>query len=168
MQVLFYLHAGIAVLAMGCAMVAAHAIHALLYAIFSLVALAISLYALSAPLASALEVIIYAGAIMVLFVFAVMLLQTPAKEKESTASQRSSIVLALVAFVVFWAELIFALSDGLPDGVVGQQSTLEIATALFGTYGFLVEVISFVLLAGLVSAIFVGDVFIRRRGEVVR
>ena len=48
--------------------------HALLYLIVSLLAVAVVFYTLGAPFIAALEVIIYAGAIMVLFVFVVMML----------------------------------------------------------------------------------------------
>ena len=48
--------------------------HALLYLIVSLLAVAIVFYVLGAPFAAALEVIVYAGAIMVLFVFVMMML----------------------------------------------------------------------------------------------
>ena len=50
------------------------AVHALLYLIVSLLAVAVVFYTMGAPLVAALEVIIYAGAIMVLFVFVVMML----------------------------------------------------------------------------------------------
>ena len=51
-----------------------NAVHALLYLIVSLLAVAVVFYTLGAPFVAALEVIIYAGAIMVLFVFVVMML----------------------------------------------------------------------------------------------
>ena len=51
-----------------------NAVHALLYLIVSLLAVALVFLSLGAPFAAALEVIIYAGAIMVLFVFVIMML----------------------------------------------------------------------------------------------
>ena len=48
--------------------------HALLYMVVSLLAVAVVFYVLGAPFAAALEVIVYAGAIMVLFVFVIMML----------------------------------------------------------------------------------------------
>ena len=51
-----------------------NAVHALLYLIVSLLAVSVVFYTLGAPFVAALEVIIYAGAIMVLFVFVVMML----------------------------------------------------------------------------------------------
>src|SRR5512134_3203698 len=51
-----------------------NAVHALLYLIVSLLAVALVFFSLGAPFAAVLEVIIYAGAIMVLFVFVIMML----------------------------------------------------------------------------------------------
>ena len=56
-------------------------LHALLYLVVSLLAVAVVFFALAAPFVAALEVIIYAGAIMVLFVFVVMML-TPGESAE--------------------------------------------------------------------------------------
>ena len=60
--------------------------HALLYLVVSLLSVALIFFMLGAPFAAALEVIVYAGAIMVLFVFVVMMLnlgpQTAAQERQ--------------------------------------------------------------------------------------
>jgi NADH:ubiquinone oxidoreductase subunit 6 (subunit J) len=53
-------------------------VHALLYLVISLFAVAVIFYTLGAPFVAALEVIVYAGAIMMLFLFAVMLLNVGA------------------------------------------------------------------------------------------
>lgn len=163
MEILFYIHATIAVLAMGMAMFTSHAIHALLYTIFSLLCLAVSMYILSAPLAAALEVIIYAGAIMVLFVFAIMLLQVPTESNKSLNINKSRAAFGLIIFAIFWAELAFVVGNGLLDRSLNAVSIKDIARELFSTYGFLVEVISFVLLAGLATSIFIGRSFLVRR-----
>ena len=57
--------------------------HALLYLVVSLLAVAVVFYTMGAPLVAALEVIIYAGAIMVLFVFVVMMLNLGKRAVES-------------------------------------------------------------------------------------
>ena len=76
----------IAVAATLMVIVGLSAVHALLYLIVSLLAVAIVFYVLGAPFAAALEVIIYAGAIMVLFVFVMMMLNlgkaAAAKERD--------------------------------------------------------------------------------------
>ena len=62
-----------------------NAVHALLYLIVSLLAVAMIFYMLGAPFVAALEVIIYAGAIMVLFVFVVMMLNLGAGRRAGAA-----------------------------------------------------------------------------------
>src|SRR5919197_4831899 len=74
MQFTFYLAAAVAVVATLMVITRLNAVHALLYLIVSLLAIALIFYILGAPFAAALEVIIYAGAIVVLFVFVVMML----------------------------------------------------------------------------------------------
>lgn len=161
MELLFYSHAVIAILAIGMAMVIPNTIHALLYAVFSLLALAVALYSMLAPLAAALEIIVYAGAIMVLFVFAVMLLQSPPLEKDKLSFKRADLLLGIAVSLVFFFDLVLVL----PASELLHQSELsvkEIAIALFLNHGFLVELISFVLLAGLICVVFVGESFMNR------
>ena len=74
MNILFYLAALVAVVATAMVITRLNTVHALLYMIVSLLALALVFYTLGAPFVAALEIIIYAGAIMVLFVFVVMML----------------------------------------------------------------------------------------------
>src|ERR1035437_1154409 len=74
MTTLFYLAGAVALVATLLVITRANAVHALLYLIVSLLAVAVVFFTLGAPFAAALEVIISAGAIMVLFVFAIMIL----------------------------------------------------------------------------------------------
>ena len=71
---MFYVAGAVAILSTALMITRLHAVHALLYLIVSLLAVSVVFYTLGAPFIAALEVIIYAGAIMVLFVFVVMLL----------------------------------------------------------------------------------------------
>ena len=70
----FYTAATVALVATVMAMTRANAIHALIYLIVSLLAVAVIFFLIGAPFAAALEIVIYAGAIMVLFVFVIMML----------------------------------------------------------------------------------------------
>ena len=74
MESLFYIAAFIALFATLQALSRSNAIHALIYLIISLLAVAVIFFLLGAPFAAALEIVIYAGAIMVLFVFVIMML----------------------------------------------------------------------------------------------
>ena len=86
MLIAFYIAAAVAILATVMVITRQNAVHALLYLIVSLLAVAVVFYALGAPFVAALEVIIYAGAIMVLFLFVVMMLNIgdQATEMETT------------------------------------------------------------------------------------
>ena len=74
MNIIFYVTAGVALVATLMVIVQLNPVHALLYLIIALMSIATIFYLMGAPFAAALEVIIYAGAIMVLFVFVVMML----------------------------------------------------------------------------------------------
>ncbi|HKB53750.1 MAG TPA: NADH-quinone oxidoreductase subunit J, partial [Ramlibacter sp.] len=74
METTFYVAGAVAIVATVMVITSTHAVHALLYLIVSLLAVALLFYPLGAPFAALLEVIIYAGAIMVLFVFVTMML----------------------------------------------------------------------------------------------
>ena len=74
MTVAFFVAATVAVVAVLMMLTRAKAAHALLYLVVAFLALALVFYTLGAPFIAALQVIIYAGAIMVLFLFALMLI----------------------------------------------------------------------------------------------
>src|SRR5437868_15122565 len=109
MELLFYIAAAISVLATLRVITHLHAVHALLYLVVALLSLAIIFFLLGAPFAAALEIIIYAGAIMVLFVFVIMLLnQGPLTVNQERAWLRprmwlgpSILALALLGVVGF-------------------------------------------------------------------
>ena len=85
MNLLFYISAVVAVVSTFMVITRARIVHALLYLVVSLLAVALIFFTLGAPFVAALEVIIYAGAIMVLFVFVIMMLNlgSQAAEQES-------------------------------------------------------------------------------------
>lgn len=98
MEFAFYFASGIAVVSTLRVITNTNPVHALLYLIISLIAVAMTFFSLGAPFAGVLEVIAYAGAIMVLFVFVVMMLnlgpasvqQERARSNPASGSVRSS------------------------------------------------------------------------------
>ena len=158
MELVFYLAGAVAVLATARVITALNAVPALLYLVVSLLAVALLFYLLGAPFAAALEVLIYAGAIMVLFVFVTMMLnlgpQAAARER-AWLNPRSWIGPALLAALLL-AELAFILLRGgaAPPGAPGDPKAVGIA--LFGPYVLGVELASMLLLAALVGACHLG------------
>src|SRR5271157_3694761 len=74
MELIFYIAGAVAVISTILMLTRLNLVHALLYLIVSLLAVAVDFFVLGAPFAAALEAIVYAGAIMVLFLFVVMML----------------------------------------------------------------------------------------------
>jgi len=158
-NVLFYISAAVAVLATFMVITRRNGVHALLYLIVSFLALAMVLFLLGAPFIAALEVIIYAGAIMVLFVFVMMMLNLGPdtySQKKAWLSVRTWAGPAILATILF-AELLWIMSGigprALTTRIVGPK---EVGISLFGTYLVGVELASMLLLAGLVGAYHLG------------
>src|SRR6202034_2755576 len=73
MELVFYIAGAVAVISTALMLTRLNVVHALLYLIVSFLGIAVVFFVLGAPFVAALEVIVYAGAIMVLFVFAGMM-----------------------------------------------------------------------------------------------
>jgi NADH-quinone oxidoreductase subunit J len=159
MNMLFYLSAAVAVLATVMVIISVNAVHALLYLIVSLLSVALIFFTVGAPFAAALEVIVYAGAIMVLFVFVIMMLNLG---PQAARTERRWLNLGswwgpgLLTFVLL-AELVYllALKSDHPVAAAGVGPK-EVGITLFGPYLLGVELASFLLLAGLVGAYHLG------------
>ena len=161
---LFYIASAVALVATVMAMTRTNAAHALIYLIVSLLAVAVIFYLIGAPFAAALEVVIYAGAIMVLFVFVIMMLNLGEKgDRRERQWLRPSIWLgpALLALILF-VELIYVIS--VAEGLVsaGVVSPKQVGLTLFGPYVLAVEIASMLLLAGLVGAFHLGTGYLAR------
>ncbi|MBS9404666.1 NADH-quinone oxidoreductase subunit J [Halomonas sp. TRM85114] len=161
MEIAFYLSGGVAVLATLGVITSLHPVHALLYLIVSLIAVAMVFFALGAPFAGVLEIIVYAGAIMVLFVFVVMMLNPgPLAKARERAWLRPRIWLGpSVLAAVLLAVLLATLWRGDPGPVVeGEMLTARaVGTTLFGPWLIVVELSAFLLLAALVTASHLGQ-----------
>jgi NADH-quinone oxidoreductase subunit J len=160
----FYLSAFVAVIATIMAITRVNAVHALLYFIVSLLSVALIFFVLGAPFIAALEVIIYAGAILVLFVFVIMLLnigkEAAEKEKQLLSPQAWSGPAALAA--VLMGELIYVLMKGEPGaGAMAIIGPKQVGISLLTKYVIGVELASMLLLSGLVGAYHLG----KRGGE---
>jgi NADH-quinone oxidoreductase subunit J len=163
-EALFYLAAFIALTATVLALSRANASHALIYLIVSLLAIAVIFFLLGAPFAAALEVLVYAGAIMVLFVFVIMMLnlgETGEANERQWLGVQNWVVPGIMAAVLF-GEMIVALqhTESVTSGVA--ISPKQVGITLFGPYVLAVEIASMLLLAGLVGAYHLGRRFITR------
>jgi len=167
MASLFYIAATIALAATALALTRANAAHALIYLIVSLLAVAVIFFLLGAPFAAALEIVIYAGAIMVLFVFVIMMLNLGeagiARERGWLAWDKWVVPAGMAGLLLL--ELLLALAD-TPGTTSGSAvPPRAVGLTLFGPYLLAVEIASMLLLAGMVGAYHLGRRFIARPGE---
>ena len=154
----FYVAAVIAVIATLLMITRLHAVHALLYLVISLLAVAVVFYTLGAPFVAALEIIIYAGAIMVLFVFVMMLLNIgdrAVRMERAWLDGKAWIGPAILAAILV-AELLYILIAFRSVAVRGEVSPQQVGIALYGPYLLGVELVSMLLLAGIVGAYHLG------------
>ena len=121
----------------------------------SFFALAVMYVLLDAPFLAALQVIVYAGAIMVLFLFVIMLLNLPHQKEESTRPIQQ--YLGYISTAAFAIALVYYI--GKYAVVTTRPSTPFIADArvigirMFEAYIFPFEAVSILLLAAIVGAL---------------
>ncbi len=163
MNVLFYLSGVVAIVATGLVVTRTSAMHALLYLVVSFLAVSLMFFSLGAPFIAALEVIVYAGAIMVLFIFAIMLLNvgTPTEEDRRERWSQGWAGPAILALILL-AELVYAVvaggpAAGTPAGQPAPIDPRQVGAALFNTYLIGVELASVLLLSSLVGAYHLGQ-----------
>ncbi len=159
MEFAFYIAALVAIVATLRVITHTNPVHALLYLIVSLLAISAVFFSLGAYFAAALEIIVYAGAIMVLFVFVVMMLnldhtvQQQEREWLKPTVWIGPSLLSLILLVV----VIVAIRSVTHEGISGTViSAKEVGISLFGPYVLAVELASMLLLAGLVVAFHLG------------
>jgi NADH-quinone oxidoreductase subunit J len=156
-HIVFYILAAVVIAATLFAITERHAVHAIVYLATSFFGLAVIFYLLAAPLAAVFEVIIYAGAIMVLFLFVIMMLDLGHPEKMKRPAFRDwwpALVLSLIILASF-AALNISHYHGSPVAT-GRTGIRDLSVVLFGKYGIGVEIISMQLLFALVGALYLG------------
>ena len=163
METAFYIAGAVAIISTVFTITRLNAVHALLYLVVSLLAVAVAFYTMGAPLVAALEVIIYAGAIMVLFVFVVMMLNLGrrAVESERQLMQGKIWVGPSVLSALLIVEVVYLIAraglPGIPAGAgSGVLDPKQVGIALYGPYLIGVELASMLLLGALVGASHLG------------
>jgi len=154
----FWIAAAVALVATALAVTRRHPVHALLYLVVSLLAVAVLFLLLGAAFAAALEVVIYAGAIMVLFLFVVMLLDVGPPADDSTSGRTApaawlgpGLLAAILAGELAW----IVRSSSSAHGAAAVDPA-AVGRLLFGSWALGVELAGMLLLAALVGAFHLG------------
>jgi NADH-quinone oxidoreductase subunit J len=159
LSLLFYISSLVAILATIMVITRYHPIHALLYLVVSFLAVAVVFLSLGAPFIAALEVIVYAGAIMVLFIFVVMMLnlgKDTAMQEKNWLQPRvwmGPSVLVLILLGEMIALLLKGNEISMPKTVVDPR---RVAVSLYGEYIIALELAGFLLMSGIVGAAHIG------------
>ena len=157
----FYSLAAVAVFASLRVVTQANPVHAILSMIVSLLAIAGIFFVLGAPFAGALEIVVYAGAIMVLFVFVIMMLNLGMSNDEREERWLDASTWAIpTGLTIIIAVVLYAMIGLNHDEAVmiggTSISAKTVGTVLFTKYIMLIEVAALLLLAALVAAYHLG------------
>ena len=166
MEAMFYIAAGVAILATIMVITSYNMIHALIYLIVSFLAIAVVFFVLGAPFIAALEIIIYAGAIVVLVIFVIMMLnlrdETVAQEKRWLT--KAIFIFPAILSAILLAELIYIIVNTDTTSVEATTiSSADVGKSLYGPYVIGVELCGILLMSGIVGAYHLG----RQKKKVV-
>jgi len=152
----FYIFAAIAVVgALGMVLNTRNTVAAALSLVLTMVALGGVYVLLEAYLVGALQILVYAGAIVVLFLFVVMLLNLRQPDFSPQRQRATKIAAAVIGVLVLLQFLgmihgAFGAPAAVPEGFGGYR---EVGTALFTDYVLAFEATSLLLLAAMVGAV---------------
>ncbi|AAZ18452.1 NADH dehydrogenase subunit J [Psychrobacter arcticus 273-4] len=157
----FYSLAAVAIFASLRVVTQANPVHAILSMIVSLLAIAGIFFVIGAPFAGALEIVVYAGAIMVLFVFVIMMLNLGMRNDEREERWLDAGTWAIPTGLTIIIAVVLYAMIGLNHNeaaVIGGStiSAKAVGTVLFTKYIMLIEVAALLLLAALVAAYHLG------------
>jgi len=165
-MITFYIAGTVAVLATIMVITRYNMIHALLYLVVSFLAIAIVFHVLGAPFMAALEVIVYAGAIVVLIIFVIMMLNLKQEsvEQEKQWMSRKLLIGPVILSLILLAELVYIIS-GADTGSIEQPllDAKAVGLSLYGPYVIGVELCGILLMSGIVGAYHLG----RQKKKVV-
>lgn len=154
-RLVFDAAAAMAILFAALMVVHPHPVKSVLAVVVSFFGLAVCYVMLSAPFIAAIQVIVYAGAILVLFLFVLMLLNVgqEAPERDPRPIQRWLSAAALVVFAALLLALLRAHGGSAPAALDPVSADVApLARLLFSRYLLPFEALSILLLAALVGA----------------
>jgi len=160
LDTLFYISSVVAILATIMVITRYKPIHALLYLVVSFLAVSMIFFSLGATFVAALEVIVYAGAIIVLFIFVVMMLnlgEDTATQEKQWLQPKIWVGPSLLALALL-VEMIVLISRG--DNSSMKLTVVEprkVALSVYREYIIALELIGFLLMAGIVGAAHIGQ-----------
>ncbi|MEK7702555.1 MAG: NADH-quinone oxidoreductase subunit J [Nitrospirota bacterium] len=166
-QLLFFYFAGVTVLTALVAVISPNLVMSALSLLLTFVHIAGLYILLNAEFIAAIQIIIYAGAILVLYLFALMLFNAKTEPVFLHRQYPAGIFLGLVLFglmilSIFRSEIL-GQPGTLPNATVGQ--TQQLGMALYTDFVFPFEIASFILLVAMFGAILLAGRHVRRKNN---
>ncbi|WP_422667114.1 NADH-quinone oxidoreductase subunit J [Buchnera aphidicola] len=159
MLFIFYTFSLIAIISTLLVIIQKNAIYSLLYLIISMLSISAIFFLLGAFFIGSLEAIIYAGAIMVLFVFVIMMLNVDSKSSDQEYEDlhpKFWILPSILSFILFCFMsyvILFLKNRSIYSTIIDSKM---VGISLFGPYVLLVELLSMLLLSALVVVFHIG------------
>lgn len=154
-SILFYILSAVILASTAMAITRRNLVHAVLYLVVSFFGSAMLFYLLGAPFLAAIEIIIYAGAIMILFLFIVMMIDVD-HHKERLFPRRQWMPVALFSLAAATAGVVMIFGEDDASLTTAAASPVEFGRYLFQHNWLSIEIVSFLLLVALVGALYLG------------
>jgi NADH-quinone oxidoreductase subunit J len=155
-NIAFYLTAAMMVFGAVKVVTVKNMVHAALWLVIVFAGMAAMFILLAAEFIAVTQVLVYIGAIVVLFLFGIMLTRAPMGRSTELDNGPQAKGIAVVVGLLLAAVLGYALWDGFRDTEFGDfavQRTGEVSDSIFSTYLVPFEVVSVLLLGALIGAI---------------
>ena len=160
MTILFYILGFILLAATLMCITRRNPVHAVIYLVAGFFALALLFYLLGAPLVAAWEVIVYAGAIMVLFLFVIMMLEVNVEAVKRGLTRYAPLAIAIALIMVIeLVQLIWLrsrdvqISSSFAPNPEGYDNTKALGAVLYTEHVYAFEIAAVILLLAIVAAI---------------
>lgn len=160
MTVNLILFLGLAVVAIATAvgmLMSRHAVYSALFLVLNFGTVAVFYILLNAPFISMAQITVYGGAIMVLFLFVIMLVNIEKSQKEDQFNKQWLVGLAAAIALGALFVLVYVKGRALfPDRAIQMpetSNTQQVAVLLYGNYMFTFEIASLLLLVAIIGAV---------------
>ena len=152
-DILFYLFAALALMCGALVILSRNPVNSAMFLVLTIICMAALFVLLHAFFLAAVQVLVYAGAVIVLFLFVIMLLDLKAEQRRkiNTFGAATGILSVLAIAYMFWSSL--SRSSFPPASGVVEGGTAELGRTLFLNYALPFEILSVLLLVAMVGVI---------------
>ena len=155
--VIFYLLGTVILAATAMAVTRRNLVHAVLYLVISFFGSAMLFYLLGAPFLAALEIIIYAGAIMILFLFIIMMISMEHMPEHFLPGRQFWPAIGMgLAYAAVGAVMLWTDADNLVGMPLATASPRDFGRYVVNHHWLMIEVVSLLLLVALIGALYLG------------